>query len=240
MARFKANEASNYGGQGGSGFFQINADKEIKQVRFLYNSAEDVEGISVHKVTVNGKDRYVNCLRAYNDPIDMCPFCREDKAGRKGMNVQARLFVPVYNIEEDAVQIWDRGKTMFEKMAGLCARYATKRNFVNNILDVQRFGAPKDKQTTYEMYFVEADDVELEDLPEVPDVVGRLVLDKTADDMEYYLETGEFPPTEDEEEEEAPVRRRPERGRSEESRENSRPARRTPAGGSGRRNSDAF
>ena len=244
MARFKADEAKNYGGQGGSGFFSLSADKEVKQVRFMYNSADDIEGLSVHKVTIDGKDRYVNCLRAYNDPVDMCPLCREH------VPVQARLFIPVYNIDEDAVQIWVRGKTMFQKMASLCTRYATKRNLVNNIFDVERNGAPKDKKTTYEIYSVDADDVELEDLPEVPEIVGKVVLDKTADDMEYYLEEGEFPPEDDADdaEDEAPVRRRNEPSTSRD-RDNGRTARdsgsraatrRTPANASGRRNSDAF
>ena len=234
MARFSADQADNYGGQGGGGFFSIQNDKEVKQVRFMYDKVEDIEGLSVHKVEVNGKDRYVNCLREYNQPVDMCPFCREKKP------TQARLFIPVYNIDEDAIQIWDRGKTMFQKMTSLCSRYATKRNLVNNIFEVERNGKPKDQKTTYEIYQTDADDTEIADLGELPQILGTVVLDKTADEMEYFLEEGEFPPTDDEEEEEKPVRRRdakPER--REETRESRSNTRRTPAN-RGRRNEDSF
>lgn len=230
MARFKANEASNYGGQGGGGFFSIAKNNGVKRVRFMYNTIDDMEGLSVHKVKVNGKERYVNCLRDYNSPKDDCPFCRENKP------VQAKLFIPIYNIDEDQVQIWDRGKTFFEKMTSQFSRYGTKKNMVQNIFEIERHGEPKDMNTTYEIFQVESDDTQIEDLPELPDIVGSpksFVLDKTADDMEYYLEAGEFPP-EDEDEEPRTRESRQERASEETSR-------RTPANTNGvRRRGDAF
>jgi len=229
MARFSADQADNYGGQGGGGFFSIQNDKQVKQVRFMYDKVEDIEGMSVHKVELNGKDRYVNCLREYNDPIDTCPFCREKKP------VQARLFIPVYNLDEDAVQIWDRGKTMFQKMTSLCSRYATKNNLVNNIFEVERNGKPKDQKTTYEIYQIDKDDTEIADLGELPKILGSLVMDKSAEDMEYYLEEGEFPPTDDDSDNDSGVRRRESRSSRDRERESTR---RTPA--SSRRKEDTF
>ena len=220
MARFNASESANYGGQGGGGFFGISNDKEVKQVRFLYNNEDDIEGFSVHTVEVNGKQRYVNCLRSYKDPIDDCPFCRQQ------MKTQVKLFIPVYNINEDQVQIWDRGKKMFEKMSSLCSHYAVKDNLVNHTFEVERHGKPKDTATTYEIYETGSDDTELTDFEEdMPKILGGLVLDKTADDMEYFLEEGEFPP--DDNEEDAPVKRRG--SRDEEEKPARRTERRTPA-----------
>lgn len=221
MARFGVNDADHYGGQGGAGFFSIAQDKEVKTVRFLYNTIDDVTGYSVHEVDVatNGgtKKRYVNCLRDYNEPIDKCPFCRDKKF------VKAKYFIPVYNLDEEQVQIWDRGKNFGSKLSSLCARYASKDGdtLVSHIFEIERNGKPHDTSTTYEVYEQDQDDTTLEEF-EVPDIVGGLVLDKTAEDMEYYLEAGEFPPTEDDEEQQ-PVRR------NSESRSSSRGAeRRTP------------
>lgn len=232
MARFRADQADNYGGQGGGGFFSIANDKEVKQVRFMYDNVNDIEGMSVHKVPVGDKERYVNCLREYNDPIDNCPFCREKKP------VQARLFIPVYNIDEDAVQIWDRGKTMFQKMTSLCSRYATKNNLVNNIFEVERNGKPKDTKTTYEIFQVDKDDTEISDLGEMPKILGGVVMDKSYDDMEYYLEEGEFPP-DDGEEDEKPTRRNSKNSRDSKTSEKRGSERRTPAT-SRRGNKDSF
>ena len=193
MARFRADEADNYGGNGGAGFFSLANDGDCARVRFMYNTIDDVEGVSVHEVEVNGKNRFVNCLREYNDPIDKCPFCRDRIA------VKAKVFVPVYVVDEDAVKIWQRGKKFFSKLSSLCSRY---NPLVSKEFEVERNGKKGDTQTDYQLYPMDdGEDLVMEDLPEVPE--NKLVLDKSADDMEYFLEEGEFPPEEDD----APKRR---------------------------------
>ena len=241
MATFSADEFDNYGGQSnGGGFFSIDTDGGKKKVRFLYNTTAEIQGMSVHKVKVMNKkgqlkNRYVNCLRKYNDPIEDCPFCRAKK------KTEARIFIPVYNIQDDVTQVWDRGKGIFQNLMSQCTRYSNKdTDIVNNVFEIERMGKHGDKNTQYGIYYIDTDDTMLEDLPEPPQILGKIVLDKTVDDMEYYLENEEFPPTDDEdeeEEEEPPVRRRESRNRDDEPRRDNR--RRTPAR-SGRRNEDEY
>ena len=230
MGRFKASEADNYGGQGGAGFFKLANDRDKATVRFLYRDIEDVEGTSVHRVEVgrdsNGKPikRYVDCLRDYSQPVDDCPFCRE------GYKVEAKLFIPIFNETENQMQIWDRGKKMFQKMSSLCSRYP---NLVSHTFEIERNGKAGEQTTTYEIYETGQDDTQLDDFEDIPGT-GSLVLEKSADDMEYYIECHQFPPTGDEEE--APRRRDT---RDSGNRGASRPAgRRTPASSS--RRGDAF
>mgnify|MGYP002624412683 CR=1 FL=1 len=194
MARFRANEAEHYGGQGGTGFFSLKNDKDVAQVRFMYNSIDDVVGYAVHQVEIDEKKRYVNCLREYNQPIDDCPFCKARKF------TQAKLFIPLYNIDEDKVQLWERGKKFFSKISSICSRYP---NVVSHVFEIERNGKPRETTTTYEIYEVSQDDTTLEDLPEASDPIGTTILDKSADDMEFYLENGYFPPDGDD----MPVRR---------------------------------
>ena len=220
MARFRADEADNYGGQGGAGYFSLKNDKDVARVRFMYNSIDDVEGYAVHQVEVGDKKRYVNCLRAYNEPISKCPFCEAKKFQT------AKMFIPLYNVDEEKQQVWERGKKFFAKISSICARYASKDNLCSHIFEIERNGKKGDTGTTYEIYPVDKDDTTLEDLGEVQDPIGTIILDKTADDMNYYLETGEFPPADDD----MPVRRR---GRKDDDEvpfeENRRSSRRTPA-----------
>ena len=202
MSRFSADDVEKYGGSGGGGFFRLVNDKDTAQVRFLYNGIDDVEGYAVHEVKVDGKKRYVNCLRDYNQPKDDCPFCA---AGRFQV---AKLFIPLYNIDEDKPQIWERGKKMFQKISSICSHYS-KGGLASHIFEIERNGKAGDQETTYEIYEVDSDDTTLEDLPEQPEVLGGIVLDKTAEEMEYYLENGEFNDN-NIEEDEVPVRRRSE------------------------------
>lgn len=215
MARFNAENADKYGGPGGTGYFRLANDKDVATVRFMYNSAEDITGYAVHQIEIDGKKRYVNCLREYNQPKDVCPFCKAN------MFTTARLFIPIYNVDEGRVQIWERGKKFISKISSICARYP---NVVSHKFEIERNGKVGDQTTSYEVYEVDRDETTLEDLPEQKEILGTVVLDKTADDMEFYLENGYFPPDGDEE---VPVRRRSSEDHA--SSDEGRGTRRTPA-----------
>ena len=216
--RFNADSADKYGGQGGAGYFSLKNDKDLAHVRFMYNGIDDVEGYAVHQVEIDGKKRWVNCLREYNQPMDTCPFCREK------MFTSAKLFIPLYNIDEDKVQVWERGKKFISKISSICARYP---DVVSHVFEIERNGKKGETSTTYEIYETGKDDTTMEDLPEVSDPLGTIVLDKSADDMEFFLENGYFPPDGDE----APIRRRSSRQEEDEVpwNEDRRGTRRTPA-----------
>jgi hypothetical protein len=212
MARFSVNDADKYGGQGGAGYFSLKNDKDTAKVRFLFDSIEDVEGYAVHQVEIDGKKRYVNCLREYGQPITDCPFCAAK------MFTSVKYFVPLFNLDEERYQTWERGKKFGAKLTSMCARYP---HLVSHVFEIERNGKAGDAATTYEIY-EESDDpnVTMEDF-DVPEVLGTIVLDKTADEMQEFLDYGSFPS----EANEAPVRRRP----SETT--NDRGSRRTPATG---------
>lgn len=196
MARFNFEDADKYGGQGGSGYFSLKDDRDTAVVRFLYNSPDDVEGYAVHEVEIDGRKRYVNCLREYNQPIDDCPFCRARKYQT------AKLFIPLYNEDAKKVQVWERGKKFFGKLSSVLSR-CDADPICSQTFEIERNGKKGDTQTTYEIYQTrdKADDMTLEDF-DTPEILGRLILDKSADDMEFYLENEYFPP-----EDEAPTRR---------------------------------
>lgn len=183
MAKFSVEQADNYGGQGGGGFFSIKNDKEVAHVRFLFNGIDDVSGYSVHEVELDGKKRYVSCLREYGDPVDACPFCRE------GRFTQVKYFVPLYNMDTKSLQTWERGKKFGSKLTSMCSRYP---NTVSHTFEIERNGKPNDTQTTYEIYETGVTEGVTMDDFEVPNPLGTIILDKTADEMETYLRTGDF------------------------------------------------
>jgi hypothetical protein len=155
----------------------------------------------------------VNCLREYSDPIDECPFCRE------GIATQVSCVLPVYNVDADEVEFWTRGKKEANRLFKKIAKY---KNFSDHLFEITRNGAEGDQATDYE--YEHLGEEELDDI-EVPEILGTAVLDKSADDMEYWLDEKDFPPedSDDEDEEEEPVRRRPSKKQKEE------PVRRRPS-----------
>ena len=185
MAEFSMNEADNYGGNGGGSFFTLKDDKDKARVRFLYRGVEDVKGYACHKVAVGDKDRYVNCLRAYNEPLDKCPFCAAQ------LKVTPRLFLSLYNEDAGEVQVWERSKSYFQRLASLSSRYNPLHD---EIIEIERSGKKGDMHTTYEFYPIENEPVNLDDF-EITNPLGTIILDKTAEDMNVYLDMGAFPDT---------------------------------------------
>lgn len=222
MGRVGFNEFDNYKSDGNATFFKLQDDKDTAEVRFMYNGIEDIEGVAVHTVDVEGAKygKDVNCLRAYNEPLDECPLCKA------GMKPKIKIFIPLYNITEDEVQIWTRSRSYGSTLSGLCARYTKGCNFVNNVFEIERNGAKGDKQTTYNIYPVDKDDTEISDLPQAPDPIGTAVLDKSYEDLEYYVKHGHFPNGGGSSEDSEPIRRRSSRRAEEELEEDEAPRRR--------------
>lgn len=185
MARFNYSEADNYGAQK-SNYFSLKDDGDTAKIRFLINDIDDVEGVSVHEVQVGDKTIDVECLRAYNEPIDNCPLCA---AGRK---LNAKVFIPVYDEGSKESKIWTRGKTFFNKMSSLCSRY---NPLVSTPFEIERVGKKGDTNTTYETYPMQSDNARIEDFPEIK-AEGICFYTKSYEDLEYYLANGEFPDTE--------------------------------------------
>ena len=193
MARFGVNEADNYGGQGGGGYFRLKDDKDVAQVRFLYDSVDDIEGYAVHEVKIGDKKRYVNCLRDYGEPVSACPLCE------KGLFVQAKYFVPLFNLTTNRVETWERGKKFGSKLASLCSRYP---HLVSHTFEIERNGKAGDTATTYEIYETGQDDTSIEDF-EIPSPLGSHILNKTDAELQFYAQHGYF---EDGDSDDAPVR----------------------------------
>jgi len=186
MARFSYQDADNYGNSGSSNFFQLQKDGEKARVRFMYRTADDIEGVSVHEVQIGGKKRYVNCIREYNDPIDKCPFCQANS------KIIAKVFVPLYNVDTGEVLVWERGKKFFPQLTELCSRTP---NLVSQVFEITRHGDKNDTNTTYSPWPLGSpDNTRLEDLPEPVDIYAKgIVLNKTPEDMDYYSRYHEFP-----------------------------------------------
>ena len=222
MARVRLSDSDAYvAGGGGFGFFKIEEDGGTKSIRLLYNDIDDIPADIVHRVSVDGKTRWVNCLRENaDDPEHICPLCAAKNQR------QRRVFLRVFEITkfdkkgnpvEGDVKYWDRGNKIISDLESLSRRYAP---LVSHVFEVERKGKRGDMSTSYKFYETFDDDKTLEDFPQEEDILGTIILDKTAEEMDEFIETGSFPKSSDTfEENERPVR---DRGAREEQRSNER------------------
>lgn len=218
MARVSYEDSEKYFSGSGSDWFQLKNDGDVARVQFMLNSIDDIPIFSTHKVKVGDKERYVDCIRNPQDPIDACPFCAA------GLPAKAVRFIVMFQHDDNKVKIWERGRQFISKLQGLINRY---NPLEDKVFEIERHGKAGDTSTKYEIYPLDGVEPVNMDEVEMPELEGSLILQKTAEEMEYYLDTGNFP---DDTQQETGVRRR---GADAPVRRNSAPARRTPASDAG-------
>lgn len=193
MARINLNQAGNFTQSGGGGFFSLKDDGDSAKVRFLYeeHDGSDVDFFVVHRVEVNGKERYVNCLAIDDEGAmhkDNCPLCQ---AGHKTIE---KLFLQVYNEDAKEVQTWDRGKNFVKTILTFINRY---KSLCAQEFEIVRNGKKGDQGTTYTLFAGQTDGCTLEELAEEDikrgEILGGLVIDATVDEM-YGILDGTYKP----------------------------------------------
>lgn len=219
MARVSYEDSEKYFSGSGSDWFQLKNDGDVARVQFMLNSIEDIPIFSTHKVKVGDKERYVDCIRNPQDPIDACPFCAA------GLPAKAVRFIVMFQHEDGKVKIWERGRQFISKLQGLINRY---NPLEEKVFEIERHGKAGDTNTKYEIYPLDGVDAVNLDEIEMPELEGSLILQKNFEEMEYYLDNGNFPS--DGNDQDAPIRRR---GGDAPARRASAPARRTPASEAG-------
>ncbi|MCM1226150.1 MAG: hypothetical protein NC320_01835 [Clostridium sp.] len=124
-----------YGGK-----FVLQNDGDFADVIFLYQSTKDVLIADVHYIKSDEYSGYVHCNGGG------CPACA------KGIRVQSKLFIPVYNIQAGEIQFWDRTTRFEPKLHGdVFKNYPNPSDFVFRIT---RHGAANDRNTTYQIIAV--------------------------------------------------------------------------------------
>lgn len=199
MPRISVNDSENYQSSLNGEWFSLKNDKDVARVQFMMDNLDDLDVFACHKVKIGDKERYVDCLRTYDEPIDKCPFCAA------GIPVKPVRFVIMYQHDDSKVKIWERGKNFIAKLQSLCNRYTPLSDYV---FEIERNGKAGDMSTRYEIFPMDrVDPVDLTDI-EKPELLGGLILEKDAEEMDVYLETGNFPATEDAAPAEQPPARR--------------------------------
>lgn len=186
MARFNASQVDNYKSSSSGSFFSLANDGDYETVRLMYNDMNDVELFSVHEVEVNGQTYWVNCLREYDEPVHKCPLCAS------GNRLQVKMWVPLYIVNTQEVKVWERGRTFVAQIESAARRF---KPLVSTIFDIERKGKKGDQTTTYSLINVDKDETTLDQLPELPQVVGNIVKELTFEELEKFLQTGQLPNT---------------------------------------------
>ena len=129
-----------YNEQKFGGLFVLRNDGDYADVIFMYRSADDVLIADTHYIKSADYSGYVHCCGRG------CPACG------KGIRVQTKLFIPLFNITAGELQFWDRTMRFEPQLQqDVFARFSNPSEYVFRIT---RHGAAGDVNTTYEIQVI--------------------------------------------------------------------------------------
>lgn len=200
MARITAEQARQFEGSG-LDWLKLSNDGDSEIVQFLMTDCADIPIFSAHTIELNGKERTINCPREPEDSVDVCPLCAS------GAATKVCRYILMYSHTSKKILVWERGPQFIKKLEVLSNRYNPLSKMV---FEIVRNGAKGNTKTTYEVLPVT--DVEPIDVSQldVPDILGTIVMDKTPDEINEFMMTGNFPQVENDKvpSRQAPTRRR--------------------------------
>lgn len=180
------------------GYFGLKEDGETAVVRFNLANLDDIRIVSKHTVkSAQGATRVISCLRTDpTQPLDVCPLCA---AGEK---VAYRAYIPLVYYEQDennqtyaVPALWEQTPKIRETLKSFITDYPDLRDYLFKIV---RHGKPRDTATTYTILpanpAIYKEDIFKKDFSGFDNLdFERFVATKTAEEMEIFLEEGDFP-----------------------------------------------
>lgn len=178
-------------------FFRLENDGDIKLVRLLCKSVDDIPVVTYHYEEVDGYSRKISCLRdSYDDPYSKCPLCKAGKTITAKKYFQLLVYATDKNGnpvdgQQPELQIWDRGKKFVDKLKSIQTRLERKgKNICDVFFDIERIGKKGDTSTTYELY--ERTDLDAGrypiTIPEMYNPIGKSVYDYSFEQLTNYVE----------------------------------------------------
>lgn len=191
MGRINYDDVDKYGNNSDTEFLKLTNDGDMITAQLMVKDMEDVDIFACHQAVVgkwddgNDRTRFVNCLRNYDDPLDVCPMCAA------GLKTQVVMMLAMVDQQDGKIKIWNRGKTFIPKIKNFVNRWG---DMTMKPVDIIRNGKKGDKKTTYDIQISPSEPMDISQY-EKPEFLGGYIMDKSADEMQEYLDTGYFPNT---------------------------------------------
>lgn len=121
-------------------FFVLPNDGDHADVIFLYKSVNDVLVADVHYLKSADYSGYVHCCGKG------CPAC---SYGDRGIKLDHKIFIPLYNFNKDKIEFWDRS-TFFEQVLQKSV-FGPYPNPSEIVFTITRHGEAGSRDTKYEI-----------------------------------------------------------------------------------------
>lgn len=183
-------------------FFTLKNDNDEAVVRFMCDSTDDFDILTIHEVQVGGKYRKMSCIRDPREPLDRCPLCAANT------RISNRFFIKMIQYVRESTPdgsqivvpkatIWERSTNYAKTLKSYIDNYGPLSDIICKVI---RHGKAGDMSTTYEIVpnlskAVYPEEVYVKDptLFNGIDVLGTVVIDRPYEDLQQFVMTGALP-----------------------------------------------
>lgn len=160
-------------------FFQLKNDKDCADVIFLYENASQCLVAGTHYIKSANYNGYVHCCGSG------CPACQ------KGIRVQQKLFIPLYNLTTGKIEFWDRTPRFEPQLQNdVFSKFPNPSDF---IFRITRNGAAGSVDTTYAIEAIAKNNVKsyaqilVDNGIQLPDYYSAVCRDLSAYELQSML-----------------------------------------------------
>lgn len=160
-------------------FFMLRNDKDYADVIFLYQDKSECLIADTHYLKSANYNGYVHCCG------NGCPACQ------KGIRVQTKLFIPLFNLNTNQIEFWDRTPRFEPQLQNdVFSKFPNPSEF---IFRITRNGAAGDVNTTYSITPVAKNTVKsyaqilVENNAQMPDYYSVVCKELSAFEMQSML-----------------------------------------------------
>lgn len=180
-------------------YFVLADDGDSALVRFNLKNLTEPILHSVHRIMVGGKRRNVECLRGPKQEASVCPLCAS------GERPVTRAFLPLLKYvmtEDNQVQtvpcVWETSLRVLSDLKPYVMDYGDLESLV---FKITRHGKKGDTSTRYSITLPNQMIYKADLYPadfrafESFSINKNMVMQKTLEELAFYVEQGSFPPT---------------------------------------------
>lgn len=208
MAQIKFEDIQDVGVSNGPvnqvGFFSLKNDGDEAIVRIMHDSTDSFDIVSTHAIQVNGKYRRVNCCRTPREPVESCPLCASGNPSQQRFYIHLIQYTRNENGQVVAEpKVWERSLAYATTIKNLIVEYGPLSNL---IFKIKRSGAAGSMDTKYTIMYANPQMYPENIYPPVPGAfdgykaIGNVVMDKSIQDIIYFVTNGNFPAAQNEQE----------------------------------------
>ena len=163
----------------------------------MHDSTDTFDMVTTHPIQIGNRYRRVNCIRDPREPIDKCPLCNS------GSKIQQRIYIYLIQYVRDENgnlilqgKVWERAANFAVTLKNLIDEYGP---LSDSIFKIRRNGEAGNMKTTYSILYCNPNVYKNSDFPidtsifEGYNAIGNTVLDKSASEIEYFINNGDFP-----------------------------------------------